>query len=81
MEIMDIKYGLLSKHLFERTQQHGGCTKPLGNYKVVQKILFAVITWNEKYSSKQVASMINTLRKDIFAAATFKGSWDVYFET
>ena len=30
VETMDIKYGLLSKHLFERTQQHGGGTKPLG---------------------------------------------------
>ena len=31
LETTDIKYGLLSKHLFERTQQHGGCTKPQGN--------------------------------------------------
>ena len=30
---MDIKWGLLSKHWFERTQQHDGCTKPLGNDK------------------------------------------------
>ena len=35
VEIMDVKYGLLSKHLFQRTQQHGGYTKPLGNDKFV----------------------------------------------
>ena len=35
VEITDIKCGLLSKHLFERTQQHGGCTMPLGNNKFV----------------------------------------------
>ena len=46
-----------------------------------KKILFAVITWNKKDSSKQVVSMINKLGKEFFAAATFKGSWDVYFET
>ena len=33
VEIMDIKCGLLSKHLSQRTQQHGDCTKPLGNDK------------------------------------------------
>ena len=32
-EITDIKFRLLSKHLFQRTQQHGGCTKPLSNAK------------------------------------------------
>ena len=31
VETTDIKLGLLSKHLFERTQQHGNCTKPLGS--------------------------------------------------
>ena len=30
---MDIKCGVLSKHLFERTQQHGGYTKHLGKKK------------------------------------------------
>ena len=31
VEITDIKYGLLSRHLSQRTQQHGDCTKPLDN--------------------------------------------------
>ena len=30
-EVTDIIYRLLSKHLFQRTQEHDGCTKPLGN--------------------------------------------------
>ena len=33
----------------------------------------AVIEWNEKHSSKQVVSLINTLGKDFLVAATFKG--------
>ena len=74
MEATGTKYGLLSKHLFERTQQHDGCTKPQGNDLFMQKILSAVITWNKKDSSKQVVSMINKLGKEFFAAATFKGS-------
>ena len=68
-----MKCGLLSKHLFERTQQQSGCTKPLGNDKFVYKILFRVITWNEKHWLKQAVSMTNTLGKDFLAAATFKG--------
>ena len=35
VKTVDIKWGHLSKHLFERTQQHGGCSKPLGNVKFV----------------------------------------------
>ena len=35
IEIMDVKCELLSKHLFERKQQHDSCTKPLGNDKFV----------------------------------------------
>ena len=30
-EMTDIKWGLLSKLLFQRAQQHVGCTKPQGN--------------------------------------------------
>ena len=33
VEITDINCGLLSKHLLQRTQQHGSFTKPLGNDK------------------------------------------------
>ena len=40
-----------------------------------------VITWNKKHSSKQVVSMIYTLGKEVFAAATFKGLRDVSFQT
>ena len=35
LEITDIKWRPLSKHLFQRTQQHGDCTRPLGNAKFV----------------------------------------------
>ena len=39
VEIMNIKYGLYSKYLFQRTQQHDSYTKPVGNHKFVQKII------------------------------------------
>ena len=35
VEIKDIKCEVLSKHLFQRTLQHGGFTKTLGNDKLV----------------------------------------------
>ena len=38
VEIRDIKCGLLSKYLLQKTQQYGGCTKPLGNDKFVEKM-------------------------------------------
>ena len=61
-----------SKHLFQRAQQHDGCTKPLGNDKYEQKTLFPVTTWNKMHSSKQPVSMIKTLGKNFFAVAPFK---------
>ena len=39
-----------------------------------KKQCLPVITYNKKHSSKQAVSMIYTLRKNFFAAATFKGS-------
>ena len=39
VEVTDIKYGLLSKYLFHRTQQHGGCKKPQGYDQFVSKIM------------------------------------------
>ena len=39
----------------------------------------SVITWNKKHSSKQVLSMIHTVEKDFFAAATFKGFMRRFF--
>ena len=38
-----------------------------------KKLCLPVITWNKKHSSQQVASMIDTLGKDFFPTATFKG--------
>ena len=70
VEIMAIKCGLLFKILFSvsRTQQNGGCTKPLADAKFLP-----LTTWNKKHSSKQVVSITYALVKDVFAAATFKG--------
>ena len=55
VEIMNRKYGLFSKYLFQREQQHGGYTKLLDNNK---KECLPVITQNKKHSLKQVVSMI-----------------------
>ena len=51
------------------------------NFIYKEKCRMKIKAWNEKHSSKQVISMINTLEKYFFAAATFKGLWDASFET
>ena len=55
-----MKYGLLSKHLFQRTQQHDGSKKLIGNDEFVKKCL-SVITCNKKHSLKQVVPVTYTL--------------------
>ena len=37
------------------------------------KLYLPIITWNQKYSSKQAVQITYTVRKKIFAAATLKG--------
>ena len=78
---MNIKYGLFSKYLFQRAQQHGGYTKLYVTISLYKKECLPVITRNKKHSSKQVVSMIYTLGKDFFATATFQGYRDVSFQT
>ena len=34
-----MKYRLISNHLFQRTQDHGGWKEPQGNNKLLQKTL------------------------------------------
>ena len=72
MEITDIKCGLLSKHLFQRTQQHGGCYKIYVTISLYKTQCFQAITWNKKHSSKKVLSMVHILEKDFFAAVNCK---------
>ena len=53
-----MKYGLLSKHLRQRKQQHGGSENRKSGMKN-QKWCVAVITWSKKHSSKQVVPIAN----------------------
>ena len=78
---METKYVLLSKHLFQRTQQHGGRKKPPGNDEFASKIIYSSITWNKKHSSKQVVTITCILWKKFFAAAAFGGLWDISIQT
>ena len=48
-----MKYGLLSKHLFQRAQQHDSCKNLLGNKDLCEKFLYQIITWKKEHSSKQ----------------------------
>ena len=64
LEITDIKCGLSQNTCFK----DGGSSKLLVNNTFAQEILFTVITWNKKHSSKQLISMINTLGSGFFAA-------------
>ena len=72
VEIMNIKFGLFSKYLFQRAQQHGGTRNFWIMISLYKKECLPVITRNKKHSSKQVVSMIYTLGKDFFATATFQ---------
>ena len=44
-----------------------------------EKHCFPVITWNKKYSSKQVVAEVNTLEGKVFASAGFKDFWLISF--
>ena len=70
---MDMKYGLLSKHLFQTAQQHGGYIKPRGNDKFTyNKECLPVIKRNKKHSLKQVVTIRYTLGKDFLELLHFK---------
>ena len=72
VEITDIKYGHLSKNLFQRTQQQGNCKNALGKDKFVQRI----VSSNYHIESKTLIEAsftdnTHTLGK-FFAVATFE---------
>ena len=70
VEKMDINCGLLSKHLFQRTQ-NGGFANLWVTINLYEKCLL-VITWHKNYSSKQVISMIYTFGKDFLQLLLLK---------
>ena len=53
---------------------------PWVTINLYKKKWLPVITWNKKHLLKQILSMIYAPEKDFFAAATFKGLWDVSFQ-
>ena len=65
-----VKYGTLLKHIFQRTQQHGGWKSPQSNNKLFKK-----------YSSKQVIPITITykLEKRFVDVVTFEGLSGVSF--
>ena len=62
------------------------CSKKSNNMMVnktlvLNKFLWkVVITWNKKHLSKQFISMTYILKKNFYAAATFKGLRVLYFQ-
>ena len=70
VEKMGVNGGLLSKHLFQRTQ-HGGFTNLWVTINLYKKCRL-VITWHKKHSSKQVISMIYTFGKDFLQLLLLK---------
>ena len=77
----NVKYGLLSKKLFQRKQQHGGWENFTVTISFYEKQWLLVLTWNKIHLSKQVVSIIYTLEKTFLAAATFEGLWVLSFQT
>ena len=68
-----MKYGLCSKYLFQRAQQHAVTPNFWVTISLYKKECLPVVRQNQKHSSKQVVSMIYTLGKDFYATATFQG--------
>ena len=75
-----VKYGLLSKNLFQRKQQHGDCENFRVAIKFYDKEQLLVLTWNKKHLSKPVVSIKYPLEKQFLAAATFEGLRVHFFE-
>ena len=68
----NIKYGLFSRNLFQRKQQHGGWENFIGAINFYEKQWLLVLIWNKKHLSKQSVSKTYILEKKFLAAATFK---------
>ena len=70
----NLKYGLLSKHLFERQQQHSGWKKAeYQQLTFIKNNAFHPSRRVKKHSSKQLAPVTYNLEKTFFAASTFEG--------
>ena len=80
-ETTDIKCGLLSKQLFQRTQQFGVTPNLWVTINLYTKYCLPFITWNKKHSLKQVVSVVYMIGKIFLAAVTLNCLWDVYFQT
>ena len=81
MKIRDIKWRLLSKHWFQKEQEHGSCTKPLNNDKFMKELYLPVVTWNEKLVSFLVQTFLQQLFLKVFEMFVFRQSerFVVYF--
>ena len=70
---MEITYGLLSKHLFQRQQQHDGWKNFKVTINLFSKKYLPVIIWNKEHSPKYIASWTYAIAKKT-AASTLKKS-------
>ena len=68
----NLKYGLLSKHLFQRNQQYGLWKNIKITTNFYQKQRLPVIEWIKKHPSNQVASIKYTLEKKLFQLLLLK---------
>ena len=68
----NVKYGLLSKHLFQRKLQYGWWNNLKVTTNFNKKQWLSVIKWNQKHSPKKVVSIKRTLDKKFFVAAFLK---------
>ena len=59
----------LSKHFFQRTQQHGGWKSPKNNDKLLWKTVSS--SYYIEHSSKQIIAVTYTLDERFAAATTF----------
>ena len=76
-----VKYWLLSKHLSNATWWFKKPPPPRVMINFYKKQCLPVITWNMKYSLKQISLRTCTLEKNFFPAANFEGLWVLSFQT
>ena len=69
----NVKYRLLSEHLFQRMQQHDGWKNThIYEQALIKLLLPVIITWNKKYLSKQVVTITDALKKNFLQLLLLK---------
>ena len=76
-----MKYRLLSNHFFQRVQEHGGWTEPLGNNKLLWKTMSSSCHPKQKAFIGANCNNNTNHREKVFCNCQFLGVWVVSFQS